>query len=58
VGLSFTIDVDPTLFSLGLVRKIVDDAGSRIGLGDFRPSCKGMFGRFTVVSWEVTENGS
>lgn len=32
-----------------LLRRVVDDAGRLIGLGDFRPT----FGRFTVSHWEV-----
>jgi hypothetical protein len=50
--LSFTLLVDTDLISIQLVRDIVDAAGKRIGLGDFRPDCKGPFGRFCVVHWE------
>lgn len=31
------------------LRRVVDDAGRLIGVGDFRPT----FGRFTVSSWEI-----
>ncbi len=51
-SLSFTLDVDTTMFAVPLVRQLVDDAGKRIGLGDFRPSRKGPFGRFVVTKWE------
>ena len=34
-----------------LLRQIIDDSGKRIGLGDFRPSTKGPYGRFVVTSW-------
>ena len=27
-------------------------AGKRVGLGDFRPACKGPFGKFVVVEWK------
>ena len=50
-SLSFTLEVDTSMFSLGLARKLVDDAGKKIGLGDFRPARKGPFGRFVVTSW-------
>lgn len=40
-----------------LFSEIVDAAGSRIGIGDFRPACKGPFGRFVVTSWVANENG-
>lgn len=49
--LSFTMNVDTDLISPKLVRDIVDAAGKRIGLGDFRPACKGPFGKFVVVQW-------
>lgn len=50
---TFTLDVDASMFSPALVRAIVDDAGKKIGLGDFRPARKGPFGRFVVSHWEV-----
>ena len=34
------------------LRQVVDDAGSRCGLLDFRPEKKGPFGRFMVTSWQ------
>jgi hypothetical protein len=51
--LSFTVDIDTEMFSPGLVRALVDDAGRKIGLGDYRPSRKGPFGRFNVKTWKV-----
>lgn len=57
--LSFTLRVDTDLMSPRLMREIVDAAGRRIGLGDFRPACKGPFGKFVVVAWaEQSGNGS
>lgn len=53
---SFTLDVDTTMFGPILVRSIVDDAGKKIGLGDFRPARKGPFGRFVVKEWVVLED--
>lgn len=50
-SLSFTLDVDTTMFDPKLVRAIVDDAGKKIGLGDYRPARKGPFGRFVVTAW-------
>jgi len=49
--LKFTLNVDTDMIHPKLVRDIVDAAGKRIGLGDFRPSCKGPFGKFVVTSW-------
>lgn len=49
--LEFNLEYDPTLLSAAEVRRIVDDTGSRVGLLDFRPECKGPFGRFMITSW-------
>ena len=46
-----TLTVDDTLFSEGVIRELVDLAGSRIGVGDFRPARRGPFGRFRVDAW-------
>jgi len=51
-SISFEIGYDPMLLKETELRKIVDDAGSRVGLLDFRPSCNGPFGRFIVTEWE------
>lgn len=53
--LNFTLSVDTTMMTTKLVREIVDAAGRRIGLGDFRPDRKGPFGKFVVVSWKEHE---
>jgi hypothetical protein len=53
---SFSIEVDTDVFDLKLVREIVDAAGSKIGLCDFRPDCKGPFGRFKVIHWDVEKD--
>lgn len=53
--LRFTLSVDTDLIGVKLVRELMDAAGKRIGLGDFRPSCKGPFGKFVVTSWREQE---
>lgn len=53
--LNFTLSVDPDFIAPKLVREIIDAAGKRIGLGDFRPDCKGMFGKFVVTHWQEQE---
>ena len=50
--LDFVAHLDTSILAERLLRDIVDDAGKRIGLGDFRPSTKGPYGRFNVVHWE------
>lgn len=51
--LGFTAMLDTELIGPGLLRQIVDDAGKRCGLGDYRPGSKGPFGKFTVTRWQV-----
>jgi hypothetical protein len=50
--IAFTIGIDTEMLSIKLLREIVDAAGKRIGLGDFRPACKGPFGKFVVNKWK------
>jgi len=50
--LSFTLEIDEDTFPEDFVRLLVDDAGKKIGLGDFRPARKGPFGRFVVTHWK------
>jgi hypothetical protein len=51
--LSFSMNLDEEVMGERLLREIIDAAGKRIGLGDFRPDCKGPFGKFVVTSWVV-----
>lgn len=53
--LAFTVALDKDLLAVSLLRKIVDDAGKRVGLGDYRPARKGPYGRFNVTKWNVVE---
>ena len=52
---SFSLDLDAGMFDPKFVRQLVDDAGARVGLGDFRPDRKGPFGKFKVVRWDVID---
>lgn len=52
---TFTLDVDETVFGSDFVRALVDDAGKKIGVGDYRPATRGPFGRFVVTGWEVAD---
>jgi len=45
------IEFDDALITEKQLRQIVDDTGKRVGLLDFRPEKKGMFGRFVVTNW-------
>jgi len=53
--LEFTVELDTEFMTSKLLREIFDAAGKRIGLGDFRPACKGPFGKFVVTSWKVDD---
>ncbi|OGI17651.1 MAG: hypothetical protein A3J63_02530 [Candidatus Moranbacteria bacterium RIFCSPHIGHO2_02_FULL_40_12b] len=47
-----TIEVDEGQVSPGKIKELFKVAGRMVGLGDFRPSCNGQFGRFRVENWE------
>jgi hypothetical protein len=49
-----TVEVDHTMFDEKLVRELLDIAGGKIGVGDFRPQRKGPFGRFKVTNWKTS----
>lgn len=46
------LEVDAKSLSENTIRQLVDIAGGRIGLGDFRPQRRGVFGKFRVDKWE------
>ncbi len=46
------VEYDETLLTEAQLRRVVDDAGSKTGLGDFRPERNGSFGRFMVTNWK------
>lgn len=50
-ALTFETQLDTSMIGEKMFREIVDAAGKRIGLGDFRPDTKGPFGKFVVVDW-------
>ena len=51
-SLGFTLTLDTKMFNPKFIRTLVDDAGCKVGLGDFRPARKGIYGRFVVTNWE------
>ena len=53
-SLDVTFQVDGKQAKDTLIRQLVDTAGSKAGIGDFRPNKGGPFGRFAVKKWEVT----
>lgn len=53
---SFTLEYDTILLKEEQMHKIVEDTGRRAGLLDFRPACKGPFGRFIIVNWKPQDS--
>lgn len=51
--IELTLQIETDLIDANTVRKIMDDAGNYVGIGDFRPAKKGPYGRFRVDSWSV-----
>jgi hypothetical protein len=49
---TFTLDIDTEIFTAKFVRQLLDDAGKKVGLGDYRPARRGPFGKFVVIEWE------
>lgn len=52
---TFNMNVEEDMFNEKTVRILVEDAGRKIGLCDYRPQRKGPFGRYSVVGWEVSK---
>jgi len=52
-AIDFDMELDASLIDEKLLREIVDCSGKRIGLCDFRPDCKGPFGKFVVTKWDA-----
>lgn len=57
-GFECTIQVDTSdILGEGDAKKLFEVAGKYQGLGDFRPSKRGPFGRFEVQEWTVIDDG-
>ena len=55
-GARFVIEYDPILVTdAKLIVDIAADAGGRIGVGDFRPSRNGWFGRYDIISYKLLD---
>ena len=44
------MDIDISIIDPGSVLNLLSRAGTSVGVGDWRPACNGMFGRFEVLS--------
>lgn len=51
-ALSFTAEIDEDELPKSVLNEILEYAGRRVGIGDFRPDKGGPFGRFIVTTFE------
>jgi hypothetical protein len=51
-GAKFTLFVDDDLLSIDMAHQLLNECGTSIGIGDFRPEKRGPFGTFRVTSFE------
>jgi len=49
--LAFSMQLDESLLNSEQARELVSHAGSKVGLGDFRPAKRGMFGKFKIIDF-------
>jgi len=56
-AISFNVLLDTKELPEDTYLRLFDHAGKRIGLGDYRPQCKGTFGQFTVTRWQCLTSG-
>lgn len=51
-GARFDLVINDDLLSVDTVHQLLVEAGTSVGIGDFRPSCRGPFGTFRVMKFE------
>lgn len=51
-SLRFTLEYDDLELSAAMIKELLEYAGRRIGIGDFRPEKGGPFGRFMVTAFK------
>lgn len=51
-SLKFEIEYDDDEISAAMIQEILEYAGRRVGIGDFRPEKGGPFGRFAVAKFK------
>ena len=55
-SITFTVNIDDTLINDVNVKSLIEIAGRSVGLCDFRPGCRGPFGRSMVTVWEPIDD--
>lgn len=51
-ALKFQLDIEEDEIDNTVVREVLEYAGKRVGIGDFRPEKGGSFGRFHITEWK------
>jgi hypothetical protein len=54
-GAEFEIVLNDEGIPADVIKEILDHAGRYVGVGDWRPEKKGMFGKFMIVSWKESK---
>lgn len=49
----FTLSIDEDSITIETIKQIIEYAGKYVGIGSFRPTANGMFGRFELVEIKV-----
>lgn len=49
---TISFDIDTEVLSTAIIHQLFEEAGRRNGVGDFRPSTGGPYGRFAVINWQ------
>ena len=50
---TFTMMVDDEKYDVNMLREIIEEAGKTVGLGPWRPSLKGPYGKFVITAFKV-----
>ena len=54
-SIEFSARINDDVLPPDFVHQLMSEGGQQIGIGDFRPQCRGPFGTFNVVHWEELE---
>jgi hypothetical protein len=55
---AFTIDWSEEYFAdASIMEAIIKESGRRVGIMDYRPTCRGFFGRFEMIKFEIGKAG-
>jgi len=54
-GFEVNVDLDEKQVNETVLKSLFEFGGKRIGMGAFRPTRRGPFGRFEVTKWEVLD---